>query len=156
MDVAVEALDRMFLYLLIAFAVLGGVFTLSVVDATKSKKAPVFMFALGACLLISVFAFLIPFLKDYGGKQIVVQEGVYVNAIGDISKSSSGILGMHSVSLTADGEEIALTTIPHSDNAFPQGEYLVRAYYTENSKWLLHIEILQPSDVGNASSVVGE
>lgn len=141
MSFALDAMDRMLVFMLIEFGILTIVFILSIWQATKSAKVPVLMFAIGIFLIVSIFASLVPFVKDYSGKEIVVQEGTYINALEDISKSSSGILGINGVSLMTEDGKIKLTTIPHSGDAFPQGEFLVTAYYTKNSKWLLYIEV---------------
>lgn len=134
MSYALDALDRMLVIMLIGFGILTVVFILSIWQATKSAKPPVLMFAIGIFLIVSIFTSLIPFVKDYSNKEIVVQEGTYINALADISKSSSGILGINSVTLMTDDGKVKLTTVPHSDDEFPQGEFSVTAYYTKNSK----------------------
>lgn len=141
MSYALDALDRMLILMLIEFGILTVIFILSILHATKSSKTPVLMFAIGIFLIVSIFASFVPFVKDYSSKEIVVQEGMYINVLEDISKSSSGILGINSVTLTTDDGKVNLTTIPHSDDEFPQGEFSVTAYYTKNSKWLLYIEV---------------
>lgn len=141
MNVALRALDHMLVFMLIGFGILTLVFILCILQATKSSKPPVLMLTIGIFLIASIFAFLIPFAKDYLSKGIVVQEGTYINALEDVSKSSSGILGINGISLMTEDGKIKLTTIPHSGDEFPQGEFLVTAYYTKNSKWLLCIEI---------------
>lgn len=141
MSFALDAMDRMLVFMLIEFGILTIVFILSIWQATKSSKVPVLMFAIGIFLIVSIFTSFVPFVKDYSSKEIVVQEGTYINALEDISKSSSGILGINSVTLMTEDGNIKLTTIPHSGDAFPQGEFQVTAYYTKNSKWLLYIEV---------------
>lgn len=96
----------------------------------------------------AVFQTLKPSAKHTEGisNDIVVQRGVYTNIIGEDAKSTSGVLGIYSVSLKVEDEIINLTTVPLQNEVFVQGTYDVNAYYASSSKRLLYIEILNELD----------
>lgn len=96
------------------------------------------------CVLICVIVIrnVIPLSLDYLGRDICEVQGVYEN-LGNNSTSGSSGLGFSSVRITTIDQQILdLTTIPLAENSFPEGEYPVKAYYTQRSKMLVFIEIL--------------
>ncbi len=114
---------------------------LCVFASRKKDSMAIFAIAIGAFLIIYCATSIVPLVKDYAANNVVQVEGIYINSLGDKSKSASSALGEYAVTLeTADGN-IALTTVPFSKDIFPTGTYSVTAWYTENSKRLLYIEI---------------
>lgn len=97
------------------------------------------------CLLVCMVLFrsTIPFAIDYFNHDICKIRGQYENKVGSNSTSGSSGLGFYAVSITNSAERIDLTTVPLAQNIFPEGVYQVEAYFTQRSKMLVYIEILE-------------
>lgn len=89
---------------------------------------------------------IIPFSLDYFGNDLCEIQGKYENKVGNNSTSGSSGLGFYAVRITTDDQDILdLTTIPLAQDYFPTGVYYVKAYYTQRSRMLVYIEILEDS-----------
>lgn len=87
---------------------------------------------------------IIPFSLDYFHNDICEIQGVYENKVGSNSTSGSSGLGFYAVRITTyDQDMLDLTTIPLVHDCFPTGVYHVKAYYTQRSRMLVYIEILE-------------
>ena len=98
------------------------------------------------CVLFCVILIknVIPFSLDYLGHDVCEIQGIYENNVGSDSTSGSSGLGFYAVTITNDDQEkLDLTTIPLAQDIFPVGVYPVKAYYTQRSRMLVYIEILE-------------
>ncbi len=112
------------------------------VFASKKKDSmALFAIVTGIFLVFYCVGIVAPLVKDYIAQDVIQVEAVYINTLGDKSKSISSVLGEYSVILETDAGKLSLTTAPFSRDIFPAGEYTVTAWYTKNSQWLLYIEI---------------
>jgi hypothetical protein len=107
----------------------------------KKDSAAIYAIVIGIFLIIYSATSTFPLAKDYIRQEVIQVDATYMNMIGDRSKSTSSILGEHSVTLVTSEGNISLTTVPFSSDVFPTGEYAVTAWYAKNSKRLLFIEI---------------
>lgn len=86
----------------------------------------------------------IPFSLDYLSNDLCEVQGIYENNVGNNSTSGSSGLGFYAVRITTyDQNVLDLTTIPLVYDYFPVGVYPVKAYYTQRSRMLVYIEILE-------------
>lgn len=146
MEFANIAMKKTLVFYLI---ILGGIIFIAYLcyvaskrDNSKKESMNIYLIAISALLMIYILTSFVPFLKDYFTNSIVVQRGIYQNIIGDEAKSTSGVLGIYSVTFESENQEISLTTVPLQNEIFIQGKYEVNAYYTSSSKRLLYIEIV--------------
>lgn len=141
MDYAYSILTRCFWFNLIIFAVILMLLIFAIRGAHSTKQG-VRAIIIGIVLVAFLAVILVPCGMDFIGHNIIEENAVYRNY--DKSKSNSGLLGMHSVMLeTEGGRVLKLATAPSSLADFPIGSFRVVAYYTENSKLLLHMEIVE-------------
>lgn len=140
-------MNRVLQYHLISAVILISVTVLCVLFVIKHKdrraeKIGIISIALVVLLCIQIFVFIIPFTKDYLGNAIIAVEGRYIN---NRSEAAEYNLGVYGVTIITTTDTLTLTTAPlHDQNDFPEGEFHVIAYYGENSKTLLCIEIIAP------------
>lgn len=126
--------------------VLGLCLVFSKNDSAKKTNATIYAIAISIALVVYLLSSFIPFLKDYLKNDIIVQKGIYTNALGAEDKSTSGVMGIYSVTLEFDGQIKKLSTVPFQEEVFVQGIYEVNAYYTPLSLRLLYIEIVNEPD----------
>lgn len=117
-------------------AIIGCVFA-----SKKRDSMAIYAIVIGIFLVIYCATSVYPVVKDCILHDVIQVEAIYVNALGDKSKSTSSILGEYSVVLETHEGDVSLTTVPFSKDMFPAGEYAVTAWYSKSSKRLLYIEI---------------
>ena len=143
MELAYDMLDKTLRYYLINISVMVVIIIICFVGTIRSKnggnKMAIYSVALVVWLCVYSCGSVVPFLKDYFAKNIVIVDGIYQNS--DNSKSKSAVSGLHPVTVECEREILELTTAPWNDHVFVMGEHEVVAYYAPNSKLLLHIEI---------------
>ncbi len=115
----------------------------------KKRSMALYAITLSIALTVYCAGMVVPFLKDYISHSIVQIEGIYTNSLGNKSASPSSRLGMYSVTIKNECEELALTTCPLSGKNFPIGKYQVVAWYLPNSQYLVHIEIVNSQSLIN-------
>ena len=150
MELAILAMKKtMIAYMFIIvsiFLVLALCFAVSKNHVSPKNNANIYAMALSIALVVYLLSSFIPFLQDYLNNDIIVQTGIYTNRIGAEDKSTSGVMGIYSVTLEYDGQIKKLSTVPFQEEIFLQGTYEVKAYYTPSSNRLLYIEIIGESD----------
>ena len=135
------AIQRAYIYYLVLFVFSIGLSVFCFIMGKRKPKMIIFGVVLVIMTIVIFATSFLPLVVDCANSDISVAECVYTNSIGDKSKTPSSRMGMHSVKLLVDGQIINVTTLPLSNSNFPVGEYLVKAYYTRNSKRLIYIEI---------------
>lgn len=141
MESALFVLERCFwVYAAIDLIFLLGFF-FSIKSAMNSNGA-FRTIALGICFVAILVSVVIPCGMDCCKNNVIQVRGIYRNA--DVSKSHSGLMGIQSVILEVDdGNTIHLTTpIFSSAKKFPIGEYEVVAYYSQKTRILLCIDVI--------------
>lgn len=137
-------LDRVLQYHLISTFVLIFVTTLCVLFVIKhndhrAEKMGIISIVLIILICIKIFVSVIPFTKDYLENAIIAVECRYIN---NHPEEAVDNLGIYGVTIITSKDTWKLTTAPlHNQSDFPRGEFDVTAYYAENSKTLLYIEI---------------
>lgn len=138
-------LDRVLQYHLISTSILIFVTTLCVLFVIKhndhrAEKIGIISIVLAILICIKIFVSIIPFTKDYLGNAIISVECRYINNHPEEARYNLGIYG---VTIITSKDTLTLTTAPlHNQGDFPKGEFNAIAYYAENSKTLLCIEII--------------
>ena len=144
MDIINRLMNRTFLFYIATILTCIIVMILGVVGSRK-RDAMAFIAIASACALVVIcITSFVPFMKDYFANDVIETDAVYINTLGDISKSHSTNIGMNSVVLDTDAGRISVTTIPFSKDLFPTGKYHVTAWYTKRSAWLVYVEVLEP------------
>ena len=138
-----RAVQRAYIYYGVQFVILIVLSIFCFVMAKRKDSMVIFGVVLMVVAIVIFTTSFMPFFLDCSNSGILVDECVYINSIGNKSKTPSSIMGIYSVKLITDNGEIMVSTVPMSNSNFPVGEYLVRAYYTTNSKRLIFIEILE-------------
>ena len=102
--------------------------------------------ALGILLIViglwTLFDTTIPLTREYTRREIAIAEGVYNKSSRQGGGRHSRALRMETVTIETETQTLVLTTYPRNRGEFPVGTWSVIAYYTPNTEFLLHIEIL--------------
>ena len=102
--------------------------------------------ALGILLIViglwTLFRTTIPLTLEYTRQEIVIAEGIYSKSEKQVGGRYSSASGLETVTLETEAETLVLTTYPWNQGEFPVGTISVIAYYTPDTEFLLHIEIL--------------
>ncbi len=147
---AESALKSMLLYYVVIFTI-SVLFSAGTVwkyrhDAEKMDKRVPFILGSGFVAILLLVVGVIPVSRDYVGHNIIQADGIYTNREAGHSGSVSSTMGLYSVTLTADGQDLSLTTVPFRTKIFVGGTYHVTAYYAPISETLLHIEIIDEAE----------
>ena len=109
----------------------------------NSQAMGVLVCILSILLCVILTRNIVPFALDYFGNDLCEVYGVYENKVGGDSTSGSSGLGFYAVRITINEKNtLDLTTVPLAQDYFPVGTYSVKAYYTQRSRMLVYIEIL--------------
>ena len=138
-----QAIERANVYYLVLLIILIGMSILCFFMVKKKASMMIYGIALAIWAVVILTTSFLPFAVDCSNSDIEVVECVYINSVREESKSPSSIMGIYSVKLLIDDQTIDVSTVPLSKSYFPTGEYMVKAYYTENSKDLLCIEVIE-------------
>lgn len=141
MDMINRAFIRALSLHIVACIVMIATIILCVFASRKKDSMAVYAIAIGIWLIIYSATSVIPLTKDYITQNVIQVDAIYINTIGEKSKSTSSMLGEYSVILETTEGRISLTTVPFSRDLFPTGKYAVTAWYAKNSERLLYIEI---------------
>ncbi len=152
---AESALKIMLLYYAVIFTI-SVLFSAGTVwkyrhDPEKMDKRIPFILGSGFVAILLLVVGVIPVSRDYVKHNIIQADGIYTNLEAGHSGSISSTIGLYSTTLTADGKDLSLTTVPYHTKIFVGGTYHVTAYYTPISKTLLHIEIIDEIDTHTES-----
>lgn len=141
MDEAIKVLEE-HLWIGVFFSVVLLYLCIIFVKNAKDSVQGLRAILVGICLIAILSIWVVPCGLDFATKSIIQTSGTYRNV--DMSKSNSGLAGIHSVTLETENNcTINLTTPIFSSNInFPTGTYEVVAYYSQRSKILLLIEIV--------------
>ncbi len=148
---AESALKSMLLYYVVIFTI-SVLFSAGTVwkyrhDAEKMDKRVPFILGSGFVAILLLVVGVIPVSRDYVGHNIIQADGIiYTNREAGHSGSISSTMGLYSVTLTADGKDLSLITVPYHTKIFVGGTYHVTAYYAPISETLLHIEIIDEAE----------
>lgn len=137
-----HAIQRAYTYYLALFVILVFASVLCFVVSKRKVNMAIYGAVLVAVAVITFVTSFLPFAADCANSNISIVDCVYINPVGNTSKTTSSIFGIYSVKLLTSQETINVSTVPLSNSIFPVGEYSVRAYYTTYSKRLIYIEML--------------
>lgn len=121
-------------------------------DAKKMDSSLLLFCAGCIAALLQFVVGVVPLSKDYIKHNIIQTEGIYINHETGHTGSPSTAIGLYSVTLTVNGEDLKLTTVPFHSEIFVGGSYHVTAYYAPISKTLLHIELIDEIDTPSESN----
>lgn len=141
MKYAQVAMNQMLAYYI---GIIITILVVIVLSFFGKKSAKTYPFGIALCIiLVFQINLFVPFLRDYVKNEIVVQECEYENSTAGRKNTHSRLIGLKSVTLNIENEEVMLTTVPGHKDIFVEGKHYVRAYYLAESKILLHIEMLE-------------
>ena len=132
-------------WLTIAVVVLCAVFSIrSCIKEGGTRKGDqwaatgILLVVLGILIL---FDTTIPLTKEYRRQEIMVVEGMYEKPKNQGGGRRNRAMDLETVYIETEDKTIVLTTYPWNNDAFPDGTVPAIAYYTPETKFLLHIEI---------------